>query len=629
MSEPRVADRLVAVCLAAACILGADALPEARAVWLIDVRKVWDQAPHNAFTDLIRFQGRWFLCFREGPIHGVPPLGTPGGKLRILRSDDGESWRSAALLDCGSDQDLRDPKLSITPDGRLMLIAAAAPEASPDDRQSLGWFSVDGTAWTGPIETVEHNLWLWRVTWHNDIAYGFAYGRQSNAFLRLYRSADGALYETVIESLLAGQDYPGETTIRFLADDTAYALIRRATGTKTGLLGTAQPPYANWTFKNLGVQLGGPNLIQLPDGRLVAGTRLYDGTTRTSLCWLDPQAGTLTEFLTLPSSGDTSYPGFAWHEGILWVSYYASHEGRASIYLGRVDFNRDPPPFVVRHLGCTDPQTEGFSVSVVGEPATLGGGNDAEDHWSIAAPTSSRHGYTVNLDPQVLAHPAGWTATARLRVVAAAAPSQVQLQVIDGRDVWALSFIDGRGDWARGVYSRTTAANGNDLLSEIDPTADYHTAQIVFDPAGDGGKGMASFYLDGQILGSLTRAEAPDNTSYRRILWGDNTSAGPPTESRWSYTRFETGRQAPKLCGAHFADADGDGDVDQSDFGMLQRCYTGPDGSEKAGTIACRCFDRDFHGLGDGDIDTDDLSAFMVCYRGPELPLSPDGDHRP
>jgi len=77
-------------------------------------------------------------------------------------------------------------------------------------------------------------------------------------------------------------------------------------------------------------------MLELPDGRLVAAVRLYDGRTRTGLCWVDPKAGTLTEFLTLPSGGDTSYPGLVWEDNLLWVSYYASHEGKTSIYLAKV-----------------------------------------------------------------------------------------------------------------------------------------------------------------------------------------------------------------------------------------------------------------------------------------------------
>jgi hypothetical protein len=77
-------------------------------------------------------------------------------------------------------------------------------------------------------------------------------------------------------------------------------------------------------------------MIQLTDGRFVAAVRLYDKVVRTAVCWLDPQAGKLNESLTLPSGGDTSYAGLVLHDGLLWVSYYSSHEGKASIYLARV-----------------------------------------------------------------------------------------------------------------------------------------------------------------------------------------------------------------------------------------------------------------------------------------------------
>ena len=40
--------------------------------------------------------------------------------------------------------------------------------------------------------------------------------------------------------------------------------------------------------------------------------------------------------LTLTSSGDTSYPGLVWHNGLLWMSYYSSHEGKSAIYLAKI-----------------------------------------------------------------------------------------------------------------------------------------------------------------------------------------------------------------------------------------------------------------------------------------------------
>src|SRR5262249_31193113 len=87
---------------------------------LVEVRKIWDRAAHNAFTDLVRFQGRWSCVFREGASHV-----SPDGAIRVLTSVDGVEWTSAALITSPT-ADLRDPKLSVTPDGRLMLLAGGA-----------------------------------------------------------------------------------------------------------------------------------------------------------------------------------------------------------------------------------------------------------------------------------------------------------------------------------------------------------------------------------------------------------------------------------------------------------------------------------------------------------------------
>jgi len=76
--------------------------------------------------------------------------------------------------------------------------------------------------------------------------------------------------------------------------------------------------------------------VRLPDGRLLAAVRLYDGVARTSLAWIDSASGKLTECLKLPSAGDTSYAGLVLQEDLLWVSYYSSHEGKTSIYLAKV-----------------------------------------------------------------------------------------------------------------------------------------------------------------------------------------------------------------------------------------------------------------------------------------------------
>jgi hypothetical protein len=277
------------------------------------------------------------MTFREAPEHGVPGKGRSGGKIRVIRSPDGKKWDSAALLDWGKDQDLRDSKLSITPAGELMLLCAAAPQASPRERQSLVFTSKNGTNWGDALKVAEHNYWLWRATWHRGKAYGVGYACNStDRHNRLYVSADGIEFKTLVKRF--NEDgFPNEASIIFLKNDRALCLLRRDGGSNnTALLGTASPPYTKWSWKDLKIRIGGPHMLRLPDGRIVAAGRLYTPVTRTALMWLDPDKGSLDVFLTLPSGGDTSYPGLVWHDGILWVSYYSSHEGKTAIYLAKV-----------------------------------------------------------------------------------------------------------------------------------------------------------------------------------------------------------------------------------------------------------------------------------------------------
>ena len=296
---------------------------------LVEVRKIWDQAPHNAFTDLVRFNGRWFCVFREGKAQV-----SPDGALRVITFTDGEKWESAALI-TSPNSDLRDAKITVTPDGQLMLCGAEAlHDKSLNTHQSLAWFSKDGRTWSDRVEIGDPNVWLWRVSWHKGKAYGIGYGCGTDQFIRLYASPDGRKFETLVPRLHE-TGYPNETSIIFHGE-TAYCLLRRDGQPGSGLIGSAQPPYTQWEWKDLVVRIGGPQMLRIADGRFVAAVRLYDKQARTSLCWIDPQAGKLTEFLPLPSGGDTSYAGLVPHDGLLWVSYYSSHEGKTAIYLAKV-----------------------------------------------------------------------------------------------------------------------------------------------------------------------------------------------------------------------------------------------------------------------------------------------------
>lgn len=316
---------------------------------LVSVAKIWDAGPHNAFTDLIRWRNRWYCTFREADAH----VGGDG-KLRVLESTDGAEWKSAALV-AEAGIDLRDPKLSVTPDDRLMIVAGGSVYEGKKltGRQPRVTFSKDGHEWTAPARVLAEGDWLWRVTWHGKRAYGVSYDaaeRQSDEAkaaaklnepvsqdpadwkLKLVASDDGLKWDLIAHLGVPG--HPNETTLRFLPSGEMLALVRREAGDQTAWLGASQPPYREWKWQSTKHRQGGPNFIVLGENRWWAMSRSYPGGAKTVVARLTREA--YEPQLTLPSGGDTSYAGMVWHDGLLWASYYSSHEGKSSIYLAKI-----------------------------------------------------------------------------------------------------------------------------------------------------------------------------------------------------------------------------------------------------------------------------------------------------
>jgi hypothetical protein len=319
------------------------------------ITKIWDQGKHNAFTDLIRWHGRWYCTFREADAH----VGGDG-QLRVLESADGEKWEPVALV-TEKGIDLRDPKLSITPDDRLMIAAGGSVYEGKTllGRQPRVSFSRDGREWTAPQRVLTEGEWLWRVTWYGGKAYGVSYNAAERTSpqakeaaqtgkaepgpaewkLKLVASSDGVKYDLVTHLDVPG--HPNETTLRVMPDGEMVALVRREGGNTFGWIGRSRSPYREWTWKETQHRLGGPNFIRLPDGMLWAAGRSYPGGAKTVVARMTP-GGTYEPALTLPSGGDNSYPGLVWHGGVLWLSYYSSHEGKSAIYLARIKIPLQP-----------------------------------------------------------------------------------------------------------------------------------------------------------------------------------------------------------------------------------------------------------------------------------------------
>lgn len=309
------------------------------------VEKIWDNGSHCAFTSIEQYKGNYYITFREGETHIFDRNGNAEGKVRILHSADGKSWEALPLI--GKEGfDLRDPKFSTMPDGRLMVIVGGSIYR---DRKLTGcqpqvMFSEDGLTYTEPqpvvIEDKAHNgfNWLWRVTWHEGVGYTISYGKAEGGKteVSLLSTTDGIHYKHLQTFDIAG--YPNEATIRFMPDGQMAVMLRRDGNAPTGYWGLSHAPYKEWTWKEMEFRIGGPDFIVLDDKRIVAGgrTHLIASAPKTSLI-VGKGDGRFSEIITLPSGGDNSYPGLLRVGNELWVCYYSSHEtSNASIYLAKI-----------------------------------------------------------------------------------------------------------------------------------------------------------------------------------------------------------------------------------------------------------------------------------------------------
>lgn len=310
----------------------------------VNVEKIWDNGTHAAFTSLIKYRGQYYCSFREGYSHIFNAQGEADGKIRILRSRNGRKWQSVAYFGCDG-VDLRDPKLSVTPDGRMMVTIGGSVYRRRQHVESVPMvcFSDDGTHFS-PVQPIEIDPrartpkdWVWRVTWHDGVGYGVSYSSTRRDTLALLRTTDGLRYELVSTLPISG--FPNETTLRFTSDGTMLTMVRRDGADRQGYLAASRPPYTEWQWQPMGFQVGGQDFILAPDGRtVILATRTYLTRHCKTALFRGTLSGDWQEVYVLPSDGDTSYPGILVEGNEVWVSYYAStrQPGKAAIYLARV-----------------------------------------------------------------------------------------------------------------------------------------------------------------------------------------------------------------------------------------------------------------------------------------------------
>lgn len=305
------------------------------AVQVANIRRVFHNGEHNAFTDLVRFNGKLYLTFRSCPDgHMVHPTSS----IVVLRSDDGQQWQPVHRF-AVEQRDTRDPHFLVFKN-RLLIYTGTwysgqttLPRDQYDLNLHLGYavWSEDGESWSEPTMlegTFGH--YIWRAAAHDGRAYlcgrrkrDFAVDSHRTAPVQslMLESDDGLIWRARAEFQAVNGD---EVAFRFDTQGAVLGIARRGSGPAE--LVRSQPPYTDWHRSDLGHYIGGPLVVAWGDRLLVGGRRNVPGAgPRTTLSWLVD--GRLHNVVSLPSGGDNSYPGLVeMGPGKALVSWYSSHE---------------------------------------------------------------------------------------------------------------------------------------------------------------------------------------------------------------------------------------------------------------------------------------------------------------
>ncbi|WP_157760670.1 hypothetical protein [Hydrogenovibrio halophilus] len=309
----------------------------------LDYFRLYASDGHCAFTDLIRFDGIWFCAFREGRTHM-----SYDGRIRIMSSVDGSNWSVRWTLSWVGG-DLRDPHFVVNAQGQLVLNAGIRLAVRVQPRCSFfsaGWrFDSSQQIWLAPV--VDRSAacrWRWMPHRHGDFVYTVAYTGQANQGV-LARSADGLHWQDWVTPFFPAQRlYFNEATLASRHNLLVCLLRCDQKGGCSAMLGTAKPPFDDWYWQTLHQAIGGPKLITLSDGTLIAVYRVIDyehELVRLEVAEVDPDRAALIPLGSLPAEGDCSYAGMVEYDRVLWISYYSTPQDDAGlansqIYLARV-----------------------------------------------------------------------------------------------------------------------------------------------------------------------------------------------------------------------------------------------------------------------------------------------------
>lgn len=278
--------------------------------YIISTRKIYTGKPYASFTSLVNHEGRFYCAFREAKKH-YDPSGEDVGVVKILYSKDGKRWQSFLTYSVDG-IDLRDPKLTVTPEGKIMLLVEEVKyekKVAVLRKTCVSFFSSNKLhTELLPISFMSDMKWnwLWDITWIEGTAYGYIYV----PYFAFVKSSDGINYELVDKPTI--DNFPTEASV-VRWGNKFVSVVRRKQNAYVGMSNDGK----QWQWKDGGMQMGCPKLFIHKD-KVYAVGRAYNGKAKsTSLFRIDTDNGKITKLLELSSDKDSAYPGIVLEGDIL------------------------------------------------------------------------------------------------------------------------------------------------------------------------------------------------------------------------------------------------------------------------------------------------------------------------
>lgn len=289
---------------------------------LESVRTIYHDGGHNAFTGLVRWRDRFWVCFRRAAEHRALD-----GSIAVISSPDLETW-SAPATPISTDADNRDPKLFVWRD-RLFVTSLTIRRTFADPKTHSGPISThafftlvshtdDGVHWSEPVVVWEPWQSLWWVEPHGERLYATGYesrpvdeaGRlcPGSAATRrdstaLAVSEDGLDWRT--HAIISRERQPSECALTFLPDGRAVGFLRHDDESAPfPEIVVAAPLYERWDkLLDFPFMTNGP-CLGLVGGTVVAAGRAFVDWGPAEIAALAPP-GTIRGLLVMTLDLDT------------------------------------------------------------------------------------------------------------------------------------------------------------------------------------------------------------------------------------------------------------------------------------------------------------------------------------